>query len=189
MIFITKTIKIELTDKEKLLFACADGDLEEAKRLLSTGQDVNTTDQRGHSLLWLACYRNQPDIVKLLLEQPNIKGDSSILMIPNILSTKSFSINEATSLVIKEQEQDPFWKACYLGEEEKFKELLQSVSDINTKGYNGTTPLIAATINQKHPSFNFFSLILVLMSMLKITKEILFLFSLVKIQTIKMSSM
>ena len=70
-------------------------------------------------------------------------------MIPNILSTKSFSVNEATSFVIKEQEQDPLWKACYLGEEEKFEELLQSVSDINIKGYNGTTPLLAATINQK----------------------------------------
>ena len=126
VILITKTIKIELTNKEKLIFACADGDLEEAKRLLSTGQDVNTTDQRGHSLLWLACYRNQPDIVKLLLEQPNIKVDPSILIIPNIFSTKSFSVNEATSLAIKEQEQDPLWKACYSGEE-KFKELLQSV--------------------------------------------------------------
>ena len=72
-------------------------------------------------------------------------------MIPNIFSTKSFSVNEVTSLVIKEQEQDPLWKACYLGEEEKVKELLQSVSDVNVKGYNGTTPLIAATINQKTP--------------------------------------
>ena len=72
MILITKTIKIELTDEERLTFACADGDLEEAKRLLSTGQDVNTTDQRGHSLLWLACYRNQTEVVRHLLCQPSI---------------------------------------------------------------------------------------------------------------------
>ena len=72
MIFITKTIKIELIDEERLTFSCADGDLEEAKRLLSTGQDVNTTDQRGHSLVWLACYRNQTDIVKLLLTYTNL---------------------------------------------------------------------------------------------------------------------
>ena len=72
MIFITKTIKIELTDEERLTFACADGDLEEAKRLLSTGQDVNTTDQRGHSLLWLACYRNQTEVVIYLLSQPAV---------------------------------------------------------------------------------------------------------------------
>ena len=51
MILITKTIKIELTDEERLIFACADGDLEEAKRLLSAGQDANTTDQYGHSLV------------------------------------------------------------------------------------------------------------------------------------------
>ena len=50
MILITKTIKIELTDKERLIFACADGDLAEAKRLLSAGLNVNVTDQRGHLL-------------------------------------------------------------------------------------------------------------------------------------------
>ena len=72
MIFIIKTIKIELTDNEKLIFSCADGDLEEAKRLLSTGQDVNTTDRYGHSLLWLACYRNQTEVVKLLLTYTNL---------------------------------------------------------------------------------------------------------------------
>ena len=72
MILITKTIKIELTDKERLIFSCADGDLEEAKGLLSSGQDVNTTDLYGHSLLWLACYRNQSDIVKLLLRYTNL---------------------------------------------------------------------------------------------------------------------
>ena len=72
MILITKTIKIELTDKERLIFACADGDLEEAKRLLSTGLNVNVTDRYGHSLVWLACYRNQTDVVKLLLTYTNL---------------------------------------------------------------------------------------------------------------------
>ena len=72
MILITKTIKIELTDKERLIFACADGDLEEAKRLLSTGLNANTTDQYGHSLLWFACYRNQTEVARHLLSQPSI---------------------------------------------------------------------------------------------------------------------
>ena len=72
MIFITKTIKIELTDEERLIFACADGDVAEAKRLLSAGQDVNTTNRYGHSLLWLACFRNQTDVVRYLLSQPAI---------------------------------------------------------------------------------------------------------------------
>ena len=70
--FITKTIKIELTDEERLIFSCVDGDLAEAKRLLSTGQDVNTTDRYGHSLVWLVCYRNQTEVVRHLLSQPAI---------------------------------------------------------------------------------------------------------------------
>ena len=66
----TKTIKMEMTDKERLLFACADGDIAEVKRLLSTGLNVNVTDQYGHSLVWLASYRNQTEVVKLLLTSP-----------------------------------------------------------------------------------------------------------------------
>ena len=49
--FITKTIKIELTDEEKLIFACADGDVAEVQRLLSTGLNVNVTDRYRHSLV------------------------------------------------------------------------------------------------------------------------------------------
>ena len=75
MILITKTIKIELIDEERLIFSCSDGDLEEAKRLLSTGLNVNTTDQYGHSLLWLACYRNQTEVVRYLLSQPAIDSN------------------------------------------------------------------------------------------------------------------
>ena len=72
MILITKTIKIELTDEERLIFACADGDVAEAERLLLAGQDVNTTDRYGHSLVWFACYRNQTEVVRHLLSQPAI---------------------------------------------------------------------------------------------------------------------
>ena len=73
MILITKTIKIiELTDEERLIFACADGDLAEAKILLSSGLDVNVTDRYGNSLLWIACYRNQTEVVRHLLSQPAI---------------------------------------------------------------------------------------------------------------------
>ena len=72
MIFITKTIKIELTDEEKLIFACADGDVAEIKRLLSTGLNVNVTNRYGHSPVWLACYRNQTEVVKLLLTYTNL---------------------------------------------------------------------------------------------------------------------
>ena len=67
-----KKKKTEPNDKEKLIFACSDGDLSETKRLLSIGEGVNTTDQYGHSLVWLACYRNQSDIVKVLLLHPNL---------------------------------------------------------------------------------------------------------------------
>ena len=65
VIFITKTIKIELTDKEKLIFSCSDGD--PIRRSDQMGLDVNITNQRRHSLLWLTCYRNQISDCQLTL--------------------------------------------------------------------------------------------------------------------------
>ena len=61
-----------MDDRHKLIYACADGDLDEATRLLSIGLDVNTVDDNGYSLLWLASYRNQSKIVQHLLTFPDI---------------------------------------------------------------------------------------------------------------------
>ena len=59
LVFITKTIKIELTDEERLIFACADGDITEVKRLIN----------------WTQCQRNLQirtfSCVARLLPKPN----------------------------------------------------------------------------------------------------------------------
>ena len=112
LIFITKkkknNNKIELSDKEKLIFACADGDFEEAKRLLSSGQDINTTDRYGHSLLWLACYRNQYEVVKLLLSYPNLNENKDELF--RDMNGIFKSHNDATSyLLMKEKLDNPIF--------------------------------------------------------------------------------
>ena len=111
MILITKTIKIELTDKERLIFSCADGDLEEAKGLLSSGQDANTTDQYGHSLMWLACYRNQTDIVKLLLRYTNLNESKEKLSREMVEIFKKH--NNATTLFTS-QYQGLYFYFCIL---------------------------------------------------------------------------
>ena len=73
MIFITKTIKIELTDKEKLIFACSDSDAEEKHNDCYQADSISTQlINMGHSLLWLSCYRNQSEVVKHLLCQLSI---------------------------------------------------------------------------------------------------------------------
>ena len=111
MIFITKTIKIELTDEERLIFACADGDVAEAKRLLSSGLNANTTDLYGHSLLWLACYRNQTEVVKLLLRYTNLNENKNELSRDMTAIFKSH--NNATKLFIS-QYQGLYFYFCIL---------------------------------------------------------------------------
>ena len=109
--FITKTIKIELTDKERLIFACADGDLAEAKRLLSSGLNVNVTDQYGHSLVWLACYRNRTEVVKLLLTYTNLnESKEKLFRDMNAIFKKH---NDATKLFIS-QYQGIYFYFCIL---------------------------------------------------------------------------
>ena len=107
----TKTIKIELTDEEKLIFACADGDVDEIKRLLSTGLNVNVTDRYGHSLLWLACYRNQTDVVKLLLTYTNLNESKEKLF--RDMTDIFKKCNKATTLFIS-QYQGLYFHFCIL---------------------------------------------------------------------------
>ena len=111
MIFIIKTIKIELTDEERLIFSCADGDVAEAERLLLAGQDVNTTDRYGHSLLWLACYRNQTEVVKLLLTYTNLNESKEKLSRDMTDIFKKH--NDATTLFIS-QYQGLYFHFCIL---------------------------------------------------------------------------
>ena len=104
-------IKIELNDEERLIFACADGDVAEAKRLLSSGLDVNATDQYGHSLVWLACYRNQTDVVKLLLAYTNLSESKEKLPRDMIAIFKKH--NNATKLFFS-QYQGLYFYFCIL---------------------------------------------------------------------------
>jgi len=84
----------EASMTNKLLFACSEGEVKEVKRLLSSGLDVNTCDQYGHSLVWIACYLNHPDVVKLLIQYPRLTENKDKLAQSMLCIFQTY--NEAT---------------------------------------------------------------------------------------------
>jgi ankyrin repeat protein len=54
---------------EELENACIDGDLEEVKRLLDDGVDVNSKNNVGSTPLYLACTFRHANVVKILIDR------------------------------------------------------------------------------------------------------------------------
>jgi hypothetical protein len=52
----------------KLFDACRDGDLNEAKRLIDAGVDVNSKNQRGKTPFQLACKNGHVELARLLVD-------------------------------------------------------------------------------------------------------------------------
>jgi glutaminase len=65
----------ERADKIHSLYACAEGDLHELRRLLVAGVSYNTADYDGRTLLHLAASEGHYAIVKYLLKHPFIKSN------------------------------------------------------------------------------------------------------------------
>ena len=68
-----------MDEQDKLIYASSEGDLEQVYKLLLSGVDINCRDKHGRTPLWVACYRNQIQVVKYLLSDPRIKYDASVL--------------------------------------------------------------------------------------------------------------
>lgn len=101
---------------------CRKGDKEALKEIIkSNPKIVNETNDGGFTPLIVAGYRNQIEIVKILLENNadiNAKsGEGSVLM-----------------------------GACYKGEMEMVKLLLEKGAEVNTDNDLGTTPLMYAIL-------------------------------------------
>jgi len=88
-------------DDMTLIEACKKGRLEDVKRLLNEGVDVNTTDKDGNTALKWAIYYQHIDVVSFLLNSgadvnPQNKDGHTALM-----ATAYVGFPEATTLVLE----------------------------------------------------------------------------------------
>lgn len=73
--------------------AVENNDIEEVKKLLDSGVDVNSKDISDYPLIYTACFHGYIEIVKLLLKNPNIDldfkipSDSTVYLLPFLIDS------------------------------------------------------------------------------------------------------
>jgi len=102
--------------EDQLMEACEGGELDEAKRLVDEGVDVNSMDEDGYTPLWSAAIYGNVDIVRLLLDRgANVNKSDN---------------NGGTEL----------HDAAINGKDEAVRLLIERGADLHMKA-NGSTPL------------------------------------------------
>ena len=112
---------------EAFLSAAFTGKLETINSYLENGGDVNVTDEKGCSALFLATNLDSVEVIKILLDH-------------------GANINVQTHTT----KQTPLINAAYVGNLEVVKLLVEKGADINIKDMAGETALDAAKINKNN---------------------------------------
>ena len=141
--------------------AIANNNIARVKELLDSGININIENQNGNTPLYHACFCDNFDIVKLLLEFPYSKKDVTVDAVYNkddLLSsgfdsdseifktlTSSYSYTEDKSIDVNAKTRDnwsPLHRACYHENVDIVKLLLEHPSiNVNAKDNYGRTPL------------------------------------------------
>lgn len=104
--------------QKQMLNACEKGEIETVRTLLSSDPSlITTTDKDKYTPLHRACYENQTEVVKLLLE------------------------NGADVGAVTEMGWQPLHSCCPWNNKESAVLLIQNGADVNAKSEGGQTPL------------------------------------------------
>ena len=144
--------------KTALLMAANAGHAEAVKTLLLKGADINVQDDNGTTPLIAAATYDHTEAVRILVinkANPNIrdknKGTALInAVFFNYVETVKVLL-DLTKEIPNEDMEEAFLLASGLGNTDIAKDLLQRGININSKGHNDRTPLMAA-IHFEHPA-------------------------------------
>ena len=131
--------------------AAREGDVKTLEEYFKTGQPAEITNNRGDSLLILACYHGHDDAVRVILEQPKTPIDARNKMgftaltgasykgyvgIVKQLAAKKADLNSAN-----EKGQTALMYAAMFGRTEVVKFLVEQKADIRARDSGGKTAL------------------------------------------------
>lgn len=143
--------------KETLFGAVAENDIEEVKRLIAKGADINAKNDSGATpLQWAAAGRGMDTMVKLLIAN----GADTEARTPSGLTPldlarhREHATGERTTIVNMLREhgaKGTLHGAACLGDIDEVKRLLDEGADINAKSESGWTPLHWA-VSEGHES-------------------------------------
>jgi ankyrin repeat protein len=144
--------KQERLDK-KLWRACADGKLNKAEQLLAEGANMNFKGSESWSLLHIAAYRSQTEIMKLLISKNADvrvadKNGMTLLMLSCLYGRKittEFLLQQNCDVAAKNNEGvTALHYAAEQGWESVVQKLLEKGADVHAKTNSGRTALHSA---------------------------------------------
>ena len=140
-------------NKVTLISASGNGDLEEVKRLLSQGANINIQDITGNTPLIAASKNNHVSVVRALLaanantESQNITGSTALARASRNGHVEVVAILNDSADVNAQNKKgytSLMW-ASIMGHDEVIDELLKAGPDADIKNENGDTALIMAS--------------------------------------------
>ena len=143
MSFAKPPVVVDVDTKAKLQViafqAVRDGDTKTLTEYFAAGFSVNDANPRGDTLLCVAAYNGQPDVVALILKQPGVKIEARNKMGLTALAAAAFKGDVAIAkLLVKhkadanaanESGQTPLMFAALTGRTEMVKYLLEAGAD------------------------------------------------------------
>lgn len=165
-----------MTDTKQVFRKCRKGNVDEVINIINDNPDfdINSTNAFGDTLLFMACEYNLVQLVKFLLEQPNIDvnmaeliygrtplysavNDLNLDIVRLLLQHPDINVNIRTT---NENKETVFFSFCYElscldrtdETDETYIEIMKLLLerddiDINTQGSNGKTPFLKLCSN------------------------------------------
>ena len=144
---------------ETLHGAVASGDIDEVKRLISEGQDVNSRDNEGQTPLHLAANNGHMDVAELLITKgADIGAKDKVGQIALHEAAKGGHTDVAELLIGKgadvntssqEWESTPLHCAASKGHREAVELLIAKGANLEDRNFNGQTPLHLAAYRDR----------------------------------------
>jgi ankyrin repeat protein len=137
------------TTAREMCSAAAAGDLDEIRRLVRKGADVNAADYDGRTALHVAAASRGADVAAFLLEQPgvNVNALDSLRNTPLQDAIKSGNARVAAMLrergasVVSKALGAAMCAAAWRGNLVELAKLVESGADVNVADYDGRTAL------------------------------------------------
>ena len=138
---------------DEFISAIKSNNVEEVKRLLTQGVDVNAQDEYGYNPLFYAVVNGNTEMVKLLIEAGADVNTKNKFGTTPLFSVALLGRTEVAKLLIEAgadvntknvNGETPLFTAAHNGNTEIAKLLIDAGADVNTKNLDGKTPLFYA---------------------------------------------